>query len=55
MNFIINLSDNTNVSDIFYNSIMIVVDHLFKMMHYIFTWKTMITFNLINLFLDRVV
>ncbi len=55
MNFIINLSDSTNVSDIFYDSIMIVVDHLFKMMHYISTWKTMTAFNLINLFLDKVV
>ncbi len=37
MNFIINLSDSTSISDIFYDSIIIVVDHLFKMMHYIFT------------------
>ncbi len=55
MNFIIDLSDSTSVSDIFYNSIMIVVDHLFKMTHYIFIQKTMITFDLIYLFLDRVV
>ncbi len=55
MNFIINLFDNTSVSDVFYDSIMIVIDHLFKMMHYISTRKTMIAFNLINLFLDKVV
>ena len=55
MNFIIDLSDSTSVSDIFYNSIMIVVDHFFKMTHYIFIQKTMITFDLIDLFLDRVV
>ncbi len=55
MNFIIDLSDSISVSDIFYDSIMIVVNHLFKMMHYISTWKTMIAFNLINLFLDKVV
>ncbi len=55
MNFIINLSDSTSVSDIFYDSIMIVVDRLFKMMHYISTWKTITVFNLINLFLDKVV
>ena len=55
MNFIINLSDSTSVSDIFYDSIMIVVDHFFKMTHYISTWKIMIAFNLINLFLDKVV
>jgi len=55
MNFIINLSDSTSVSDIFYDSIMIVVDHFFKMMHYISTWKTMTAFNLIDLFLDKVV
>ncbi len=35
MNFIINLSDSISISDIFYDSIMIVVDRLFKMMHYI--------------------
>ncbi len=55
MNFIIDLSDSTSVSDVFYDSIMIVVDRLFKMTHYISTWKTMIAFNLINFFLDRVV
>ncbi len=55
MNFIIDLFDSTSVSDIFYDSIMIVVDRLFKMMHYISTWKTMIVFNLINLFLNTVV
>jgi len=55
MNFIINLFDNTSVSDVFYDSIMIVIDHLFKMMHYISTRKTMTAFNLINLFLDKVV
>ncbi len=33
MNFIINLSDSTSISDIFYDSIMIVIDHFFKMMH----------------------
>ncbi len=55
MNFIINLSDSTSVLDIFYDSIMIVVDHFFKMTHYISTWKTMIASDLINLFLDRVV
>jgi len=55
MNFIIDLFDSTSVSDIFYNSIMIVVDHLFKMTHYISIQKTMIVFNLINLFLDKVV
>ena len=55
MNFIIDFSDSTSISDIFYDSIMIVVDHFFKMMHYIFTWKTMTTFNLIDLFLNRVV
>ncbi len=37
MNFIVDLSDSTSVSDVFYNSIMIVVNHFFKMMHYIFT------------------
>ncbi len=55
MNFIIDLFDSINISDVFYNSIMIVVDHFFKMMHYISTWKTMIVFNLIDLFLDKVV
>ena len=55
MNFIIDFSDSTSISDVFYNSIMIVVDHLFKMMHYISTWKTMTAFNLINLFLNKVV
>ncbi len=55
MNFIIDLFNSTSVLDIFYDSIMIVVNRLFKMMHYISTWKTMIVFNLINLFLDRVV
>ncbi len=55
MNFIIDLFDSTSVSDIFYNSIMIVVDHLFKMTHYISIQKTMIVFDLINLFLDKVV
>ena len=55
MNFIINLSDSTSVSDIFYDSIMIVVDRFFKMTHYISTWKIMTAFNLINLFLDKVV
>ena len=55
MNFIIDLSDSISVSDVFYDSIMIVVDHLFKMMHYISIWKTMIAFDLINLFLNKVV
>ncbi len=55
MNFIIDLSDSTSVSDVFYDSIMIVIDCFFKMMHYISTWKTMIAFNLINLFLNKVV
>ena len=55
MNFIIDLSDSTSISNVFYNSIMIVVDCLFKIMHYISTWKTMTAFNLINLFLDKVV
>ncbi len=55
MNFIIDLSDSTSVSDVFYDSIIIIVNHLFKMMHYISTWKTMTAFNLINLFLDKVV
>jgi len=55
MNFIIDLSDSTSVSNIFYDSIMIAVDRLFKMMHYISTQKIMIVFNLINLFLDKVV
>ncbi len=55
MNFIIDLSDSASVSDVFYDSIMIVVDHFFKMTYYISTWKTMIAFNLINLFLDEVV
>ncbi len=54
-NFIINLSDSMSVLNIFYDSIMIVVDYLFKMMHYIFTWKTMTAFNLINIFLNKVV
>ncbi len=55
MNFIIDLSDSLSISNVFYDSIMIVVDHLFKMTHYISIQKTMITFNLINLFLDKVV
>ncbi len=55
MNFIIDLSDSMSVSDIFYDSIMIVINHFFKMMHYISTWKTMTAFDLINLFLDKVV
>ncbi len=55
MNFIINLSDSTSISNIFYDSIMIVVDRFFKMTHYISTWKTMTAFNLINLFLNKVV
>ncbi len=55
MNFIIDLSDSTSISDVFYDSIMIIVDYLFKMMHYISTWKTMIVFNLTDLFLKKVV
>ena len=55
MNFIIDLFNSTSVSDVFYDSIMIVVDRLFKMMHYISIWKTIITFNLINFFLNKVV
>ncbi len=55
MNFIIDLSDSTNVSDIFYDNIMIIVDRFFKIMHYISIQKTMIAFNLIDFFLDRVV
>ncbi len=55
MNFIIDLSDSTSISDVFYDSIMIIVDYLFKMTHYISIQKTMIVFNLIDLFLDKVV
>ena len=55
MNFIINLSDSTSVLNIFYDSIIIVVNRLFKMMHYISTWKTMTVFDLIDFFLDRVI
>jgi len=55
MNFIIDFSDSTSILDIFYDSIMIVVNCFFKMTHYISTWKTMTAFNLIDLFLDKVV
>ena len=54
MNFVTDLLKSENVTSTKYDNIMMIVDRLTKMSHYVSTRKIMKTFDLANLFLDRV-
>ena len=54
MNFVTNLSKSENVTNTKYDNIMMIVNKLTKMSHYVSTRKIMKTLDLTNLFLDRV-